>query len=437
MLKGPHSVLDCKYLHLRCNAHIINLVVKDGLEEQVDSIARIRNAVRYLRSSSSRFQTFKDSVKKEKIECKRKPCLDVETRWNSTFLMLETALKFSKAFDRIQDVDFSYRSYFHNEVADEETSTRKRKKSDKVLGAPDREDWENARLFMEFLRIFFNVTKKISGSKYVSANLLFVEICKMHSSITKMSLSVDKKERDMGVSMKTKFDKYWDNLDNMNFLLYVAPVLDPRNKMSYLGYSLSLIYGKGSPKIKQVTVQVKEILLELYYHYKLKIDKAKDRKNASSSTSNLVDDYDYLEDGYKKYLEEEEGGEGVDDNDVEIYLRDGTESRDEELDVLGWWKINSVKFPILSQIAKHVLGISMSTVASESAFSTGGRVIDKYRSSLTSKTAEALICAQDWIRSTPTDLQDSHMHGQQLETFIENLEKLDLVIMFLIFIFVM
>ncbi|KAD4585339.1 hypothetical protein E3N88_22940 [Mikania micrantha] len=100
MLKGPHSILDCKYLHLRCNAHIINLVVKEGLEEQVDSISRIRNAVRYIRSSPSRYQSFKESVEKENIDCKRKPCLDVDTRWNSTFLMLETALKFSKAFDR-------------------------------------------------------------------------------------------------------------------------------------------------------------------------------------------------------------------------------------------------------------------------------------------------------------------------------------------------
>ncbi|GKE48065.1 zinc finger BED domain-containing protein RICESLEEPER 2-like protein, partial [Tanacetum coccineum] len=34
MLKGPNSILNCKYLHLRCCAHIINLVVKEGLEEQ-------------------------------------------------------------------------------------------------------------------------------------------------------------------------------------------------------------------------------------------------------------------------------------------------------------------------------------------------------------------------------------------------------------------
>lgn len=100
MLKGPNDVLDCKYLHLRCCAHIINLVVRDGLEEQCDSISKIRNAVRYVRSSPARYSSFKDSVERVEIKCKQKPCLDVDTRWNSTFLMLEMAVKFQDAFDR-------------------------------------------------------------------------------------------------------------------------------------------------------------------------------------------------------------------------------------------------------------------------------------------------------------------------------------------------
>ncbi|KAJ0695244.1 putative HAT dimerization domain, ribonuclease H-like superfamily [Helianthus annuus] len=197
--------------------------------------------------------------------------------------------------------------------------------------------------------------------------------------------------------------------------------------MSYLGYSLSLIHGKGSPKIKLIKDLVKETLMELYDHYKLKVAKTKEQPSTSSSTPNLVDDVGYvdLEDGYKKYLEEE-GEEMLDDHEVEIYIRDGTEKREETFDVLVWWKANKIKFPILSEIAKHVLGMPISTVASESAFSTSGRVIDRYRSSLTPKTAEGLICAQDWLRSTPTDLQDLYVHGEQLEILVEALEKMEI-----------
>ena len=62
----------------------------------------------------------------------------------------------------------------------------------------------------------------------------------------------------------------------------------------------------------------------------------------------------------------------------------------------------------------------ISTVASESAFSVGGRVIDRYRSSLNPETAETLICAQDWIRRTRIDLElGSSMKNKEIDEFNE------------------
>jgi hypothetical protein len=48
----------------------------------------------------------------------------------------------------------------------------------------------------------------------------------------------------------------------------------------------------------------------------------------------------------------------------------------------------------------NVLAIPLTTVASEFAFSTGGRIIDPCQSSLALKTMEVLICSQNWLRST-------------------------------------
>jgi len=42
----------------------------------------------------------------------------------------------------------------------------------------------------------------------------------------------------------------------------------------------------------------------------------------------------------------------------------------------------------------------VSTVPSEFAFSTSGRVLDQFRSSLGPKTVETLICTQDWLRAS-------------------------------------
>ncbi|KAF3773860.1 DETOXIFICATION 33 protein, partial [Nymphaea thermarum] len=49
-------------------------------------------------------------------------------------------------------------------------------------------------------------------------------------------------------------------------------------------------------------------------------------------------------------------------------------------------------------IWQDILCIPITTVASESAFSTGGLIVDESRSSLSPKTVEELVCAGDWIK---------------------------------------
>jgi len=69
---------------------------------------------------------------------------------------------------------------------------------------------------------------------------------------------------------------------------------------------------------------------------------------------------------------------------------------DESFDILLWWKENRKKYPILHRIAKDILACPPSTVAIESAFSAGRRILDDKRAALTPNTIKVLICLKDW-----------------------------------------
>jgi len=74
--------------------------------------------------------------------------------------------------------------------------------------------------------------------------------------------------------------------------------------------------------------------------------------------------------------------------------------RSPDFDILLWWKLNGIKYPTLQAIAKDILAIPISTVASESAFSTSGHILSPHRSRLHWTTLEALMCARSWLWST-------------------------------------
>ena len=244
-------VLNGDFLHVRCCAHILNLIVCDGLKDVNDSLNRIRNAVRFVRSSPARLAKFKKCIEEENISSKSMLCLDVQTRWNSTYLMLDAAEKFEKAFERLEDYDTVY---MNQEIK------------------PTTQDWEIAKIFTKFLSVFYEVTIRLSGSLYVTSNTVFHEISTIQNCIRKYS-SVTGPENlllhEMATKMQEKYDKYWGKSEKTNLFLYVAFVLDPRYKMKSLMYCLNQLFDMDVTK--EIGNKVEDVLRRLFNEYSLSV----------------------------------------------------------------------------------------------------------------------------------------------------------------------
>ena len=78
-----------------------------------------------------------------------------------------------------------------------------------------------------------------------------------------------------------------------------------------------------------------------------------------------------LKERFKKY-KSDIGLGGSKKSDLDLYLSELVIEEEGEFDILRWWKLNSKRFPLISRMARDILTIPISTVASEYASSTRG-----------------------------------------------------------------
>lgn len=99
---------DGIFFHVRCCAHILNLMVQDRLEKIKDVVQKVHASVSYLNASDSRLKVFSQVAQQLHLP-ERKLILDCKTRWNSTYKMLSTAIIFKEAFSMYEVRDPLYK----------------------------------------------------------------------------------------------------------------------------------------------------------------------------------------------------------------------------------------------------------------------------------------------------------------------------------------
>ncbi|CAD6205323.1 unnamed protein product [Miscanthus lutarioriparius] len=126
----------------------------------------------------------------------------------------------------------------------------------------------------------------------------------------------------------------------------------------------------------------------------------------------------------EEFLYDESEHAMVETNELERYMGESLLKIVGEFDILAWWKNKREEYPILSQIVRDVMAVQVSTVASESAFSAAGRVVDPYRSRLDPEMVQALICTKDWVAAANAKVVGSIVSDLEVDALTNVVAKL-------------
>uniref|UniRef100_A0A453NUH6 BED-type domain-containing protein n=1 Tax=Aegilops tauschii subsp. strangulata TaxID=200361 RepID=A0A453NUH6_AEGTS len=153
-------MMDGSLLHMHCAAHILNQIVKDGLDVMEKGTKRVQDSVAFLSATPKRHEKFEKMARLFNNEYKCRLALDCKTRWNSTYIMLKGALQYKDVLERL---------YIR----------------EKNFTCPTEEDWVFAMEVCDRLKVFFDVKELLSGTPYVTASLFFPQICGIRLAIRK------------------------------------------------------------------------------------------------------------------------------------------------------------------------------------------------------------------------------------------------------------
>lgn len=403
LLRMLHNKFEL--FHVRSCAHILNLIIEESLELVCDLTDRVRESIGYVKSSQVRFMRFEEAAKQCGLQLDPRPTFlahdtnsnNVNNNWASLYVLLESVCRYQKAFARLFEWDPECRPYV------------------------SADDWPAVSALTECLDVLYHTMEKLPTVENPTANLYFNEICAIHLLLKEWCTNRYPVVATMAAQMLEKFEQYWEV---NKIVMAFASILDPRYKTKSVEYFFRVLY-KDPYESKARIDSIQTSFIRLYNEYAA--ESAGQSKNepvfykgtgragtvtgsgsgvdysgGGAGTHNKTFSRITLSDakrGLDQYLEETSCGQTV-KSDLDLYLEEAVlrnkEGRVDEasFDVLAWWKAFSPKYPVLSLMARDVLGVPVSIVPLDG----DARTLNDYLSTMDPVTVQGLICAQDWLR---------------------------------------
>nr|QBG82645.1 zinc finger BED domain-containing protein RICESLEEPER-2-like [Papaver somniferum] len=355
-----------------------------------EMISHVKSSIEFIFASSVRYDQFRALCTSMGLKPKKLQ-LDVKHRWNTTYFMLKDALPYRSAIS----------SFLADRTCSDLTDY----------------DWDIAELLCKFLKPFYDATKHFSGVDYVTSNYVLNYLFRIGRVLQKhMHMNHLK---DIIVVMEKKFVKYWGETP---ILFGIGCILGPRLNLRGLETTLADIQScfSTSAHVIRCHAEKKSLIVaklkSLFEEYVIMLNEQMQYGSSINSISNgnqpplqsvlqmqeetISDDED--DSFWKSRSQNRRDHLSSASEELTRYFAEPEPSTFEEMknfDILGWWKANEKRYPVLSCIARDVLAVPVSTVASESAFSLGKRVLSDYRSSLTPQMLECCVILKDWWKA--------------------------------------
>ncbi|EPS70949.1 hypothetical protein M569_03810, partial [Genlisea aurea] len=366
-----NAVVGGVFFHTRCICHILNLCVQDALriEELDDALGYMRKLVNLVKKSSAKRLIFKQMCQSRGIPFKSLK-IDCSTRWNSTLNMLRSLLPYKQIIP-----SFLTSQIDHNLFIDSTIFTK-------------------FETLCELLSVFEKYTLTFSGSYYPTNHLVLpalVSISKVFKKYADVNFL-----KEIVYAMSDKFVKYFVSIPP---LFLISAILDPRIKISGLHTglkvfceyvnSLHLLEVDLNPDIMYDSALTS--LNSLYDLFEKETGNSK-----STNVDGSVVDGSATDDFYTMVS----ASETTISKSSEIALYTSmhqVQHKGDDFDILAWWNGQASVYPTLAAIVLASFAPPASTVASESAFSLGGRILTPKRSRLLDTTLEMCVCLKDWV----------------------------------------
>lgn len=433
----PASI-DVKQSRLRCFGHIINLVVKAllfgsgsvSLQKQLDdagdddtfkiwreqgAIGHLHNIVTYIARSDRRRRAFEAAQKVDASDFTLQLVKDLGVRWNSTYSMIQRALRLQPAIHRycLQWTPADGESY------------------DLSKDFLDAKAWEELRHFEELLKPFDKATKRAEGNATTGSHgtlweviptmdYLFAKLKKHADEVTaRPILFTDHYQHCLNHGF-VKLQYYYTKIDDSR--LYSAAVaLNPCRRFTYFESAWADKDGG-----RRAITNARRWTRELFEDYLARLVPALPPLDEAPTTLFVSSDVDADDEEWTATFGDQTASVEYDrlqqrhlqETELDRFMKDSLDTSITTIvngqivkhslinEPLRWWRERGEHlYPTLAVMAYDLFAIPAMSSECERAFSSTKRLITDQRYSLKSDIIEADQCVKSWFRHGIADGQ--------------------------------